>query len=141
MKKWILCAVFIPFARWSGRPPISSSTTLVEVRTGAWPILLERSIERFDTTFSLQFRDESVVNEVVMDTLPFTDIHQLRYFEKALSTLKTANNGDIAKFKEYSIKRADKKYDGVWYILRYQWGMTDFRQTEADIMISTIKGL
>jgi len=76
-----------------------------------------------------------------MDTLSFSNLQQLRYFEKALTTLKSGNNGDIAKFKDYSLKRADKKYEGIWYILRHQWGSTDFRQPEADIMIKTIRSL
>jgi hypothetical protein len=65
----------------------------------------------------------------------------LKYFEKALTTLKTGHNGDIAKFRDYSIKRADKKYEGTWYILKIKWGLTDFRQSEADLMINTIRAL
>jgi hypothetical protein len=119
----------------------SSTTNLVEIRSGAWPMNLERDIDYRDTSYSLLFRDQEVINGVAMDTLSFADLRQLKYFQKALTTLKTGNNGDIAKFKDYSVKRADKKYDGIWYILRVKWGSTDFRQPEADIMIRTIKGL
>jgi hypothetical protein len=122
----------------SGHAP---AVNLLEVRTGDWPITLEMEVEKLDTTYSLQFRDEQVLTGVVLDTLPFDNKTQLKYFEKALTTLKTANNGDIARFKDYSIKRAEKKYEGVTYILRYQWGSTDFRQPEADMMIRTIRGL
>jgi hypothetical protein len=142
MKKLILCALFLPFAGQAGyRSLHPSSTNLVEVRSGDWPMNLERTIDRSDTSYSLLFRDQQVVNEVVMDTLPFPNLGQLKYFEKALSSLKMGSNGDIAKFKNYSVKRADKKYEGIWYILRMQWGLTDFRQSEADIMTKTIKNL
>jgi hypothetical protein len=138
MKKLILSLFIVPFAGKAGfnsAPP--SPNNLFEIRSGDWPIVLEKS----GTSYSLQFRDMQVLTDVVMDTLPFPDLSQLKYFEKALSVLKTAKNGDIAKFKDYSIKRADKKYEGVWYILRIKWGLTDFRQSEADIMINTIRGL
>ena len=142
MKKLILCSLFVPLAGQAGlNSSRYSSTNLVEVRTGDWPITLERTIEDADTSYSLQFRDVQVLTSVVMDTLPFPDLGQLKYFSKALVTLKNGGNGDIAKFKNYSIKRADKKYEGIWYILRFQWGSTDFRQPEADIMINTIKNL
>jgi len=139
MKRLILCALFVPFVGFDRFP--SSSENLVEVRSGDWPIVLERTIERRDTTFSLQFRDQQVLTDVVLDTLPFPNLQQLKYFEQALTVLKTGHNGDIAKFKDYSIKRAEKKYEGIWYILRLKYGSTDFRQPEADLMIKTIKGL
>jgi len=139
MKKLILFSLLIPFAGFNSLH--HSSTNLVEVRAGTWPITLERTIERSDTSYFLEFRNQQIMNEVVMDTLPFPDLGQLKYFEKALTTLKTGNNGDIAKFKDYSIKRAEKKYEGVWYILRLKWSSTDFRQPEADIMINAIKNL
>jgi hypothetical protein len=66
-------------------------------------------------------------------------LEQLRYFQQGLSALKTGNNGDIAKYKDYSIKRAQQKNEGIWYILRIKWGLTSFQQPEADLMIKTIK--
>jgi hypothetical protein len=134
MKKLILLLLVMPLAN-------SISTNLVEVRSGDWPINLERSIEKSDTSFSLIFRDQQVMNDVVTDTLPFPNMGQLKYFEQALSALKTGNNGDIAKFKDYSIKRADPKREPTWYILRMKWGLTSFQQPEADLMIKTIKNL
>jgi hypothetical protein len=113
---------------------------LIEVRTGDWPITLEKNTAS-GIPYSLQFRNQQVMTDVVMDTLPFANLEQIKYFEKALSTLKTAHDGDIAKFKDYSIKRAEKKYEGVWYILRLKWSSTDFRQPEADLMINTIRNL
>lgn len=120
---------------------LKSSTNLVEVRTGEWPINLERSIENRDTSYSLIFRDQQFSRGVLLDTLPFANLEQLKYFSKALTVLKTGNNGDIAKFKDYSVMRADKKYEGIWYILRIKWGLTSFQQPEADLMNRTIKSL
>jgi hypothetical protein len=139
MKKLILSALLLPFAGkpafYSGHPP---SNNIVEVRKGDWPMNLQRED---DASYSLIFRDQEVVSAVVLDTLPFPNVEQLRYFGKALSTLKAGNNGDIAQFKDYSIKRAEKKFEQTQYILRIKWGITDFQQPEADIMINAIKKL
>jgi len=142
MKKLFFSLLLIPFAG-IGRlnhilPPAGN---LVEIRSGKWPIILQRDIAQPDTVYSLQFRDAQVLSSLVMDTLSFPNTSQLKYFEKALTALKTGKTGDIAKFKNYSITRADKKYEGVWYILKLKWSLTDFRQSEADLMIKTIKGL
>src|ERR1700730_3157273 len=143
MKRLILSSMLIPFVAWmginGGRHRLSPDQ--VEIRSGKWPILLEKSTAIPGAAYSLQFRDQQVVTGVVMDTLPFPNLVQLKYFEEALSTLKTGNNGDIAKFKDYSIKRAEVKREAVWYILRIKWGLTNFQQPESDIMIRTIKNL
>ena len=143
MKKLFLSVLFIPFAGTAGlqRIPSLSTTHLAEVRSGEWPMDLERDVERRDTFYSLIFRDQQVGDAVVMDTLDFPNLQQLKYLGQALTVLKGGHNGDIANFKGYSIKRADKRFDGVWYILRDKFGLTDFQQPEADIMCKTIKGL
>ena len=72
---------------------------------------------------------------------------QLKYFEKGLEALSKGNTGDIAKFKDYTIKRMDVKKQGqkgglVWYVLTCNDGtMTNFQQPEADRMIAAIKPL
>ena len=151
MKKQLLFSALLfsiaglrPFVGNAGFHPLSSdplSTNLAEVRTGAWPINLERWVDRRDTSYVLIFRDQAVMQGNVLDTLPFANLVQLRYFEKALTTLKSSETGEIATFKDYSLKRADTKFDGVSYILRYQDGQTEFKQPEADILRSTIKKL
>lgn len=141
MKKLSLFFV-APLTIFSWLPLDPSATNLADVRTGVWPMNLERDIDRRDTSYSLIFRDQQYENVVVMDTLEFENLGQLKYFGQALNVLKKGNNGDIANFKDYSIKRADKKFDGgVWYILRIKFGLTDFQQPEADIMCKTITGL
>jgi hypothetical protein len=140
MKKLILSALFLPFAGIAGLhivPP--PSTNSVEIRSGEWPMSLERGVERSGASFYLIFRDQQHERDVILDTLVFADAQQLNYFGKALTVLKTGNNGDIANFKDYTLKRADKKYEGVWYILRAAYGITDFQQPEADLMCKTIK--
>jgi hypothetical protein len=140
MKK--LSFFFFPLTILAWLPLDPSATNLADVRTGAWPMNLERDIDRRDTSYSLIFRDQQVENGVVMDTLEFENLRQLKYLGQALDVLKKGHNGDIANFSNYSIKRADKRYDGgVWYILRDKFGLTDFQQPEADIMCKTIGGL
>jgi hypothetical protein len=117
----------------------SPRNTSVEVRGGAWPINLERTTDRPGVSYSLIFRDQEEMNGVLLDTLDFADAGQLRYFGRGLTALKNGNNGDIARFKDYTLTRADKKFEGVWYILRPQYGSTSFKQAEADIINKTIQ--
>ena len=66
----------------------------------------------------------------------------MKFFQKGLSALKNGSTGDIAKFKEYTIKRVDVKKEGVWYILTCEEGaLTNFQQPEADKMIAAIANL
>lgn len=116
----------------------SPKTSSVEIRGGAWPISLERTTDRPGVQFSLIFRDQSVMTGTVLDTLDFADAEQLRYFGKGLTALQHGSNGDIARFKDYTITRADKKLDGTWYIVRPEYGVTLFQQPEADVINKTI---
>jgi hypothetical protein len=141
MKKLILCTLLLPIAAYTGKRSSLETTNLVEVRSGAWPINLERDIEYRDTVYSLIFRNQQVLNGVALDTLEFNGLPQLRYFEQALTALQGGTNGDIAKFKNYSIKREDRKFEGRFYLLSLKWSSTEFRQPEADLLRKTIKGL
>jgi len=139
MKNLFLSLLTLPVAAliysWTAvRPPDS-----VEIRSGQWPILLERTTDRPGVNFSLIFRDQSETIENVLDTLDFADVTQLRYFDQGLSALKKGNNGDCARYKDYSITRSDKKFEGTYYILRADYGQTIFRQPEADIISKAIK--
>lgn len=142
MKKLIIAGLLLPL--FSGRSLTlkrtanSPKTTAVEVRGGAWPINLERTTDRPGVSFSLIFRDQTVLNGTLLDTLDFADVEQLRYFGKGLTALKNGHNGDIARFKDYTLMRADKKFDGMWYILRPEYGETSFQQPEADIINKAI---
>jgi hypothetical protein len=125
---------------WKPLDPVALN--LVDIRSGNWPMNLERDIDRRDTSYSLIFRDQQVRDVVVMDTLEFENLGQLKYFGQALGVLKKGHNGDQANFSNYTLKRADKPLDGgVWYMLKIKFGVTDFQQPEADIMCKTITGL
>jgi hypothetical protein len=139
MKKLILPVVFVLLAGFHSRPR-NLPENIVEVRGGAWPINLERNADGVGT-YSLIYRNQEVMNGVSLDTLTFPNADQLKYFAKGLDALKGGHNGDIANFKDYTLSRADKKFDGIWYLLRYQFGSTSFKQPEADIMGKTIRGL
>jgi hypothetical protein len=142
MKKLILISLFIPFAAKAQFTIVNTSTiNLAELRTGTWPLNLQRVIKESDTCYVLQFRDQQYTNEVVMTTLRFPNLGQLKYFQKGLSALKNGSTGDIAKFKEYTIKRVDVKKEGSCYILNCGEGATtNFQQSEADKMIAAISG-
>ena len=116
----------------------SPRTTSVEIRGGSYPISLERTTDRPGVSFSLIFRDQTEMQATVLDTLDFADAGQLRYFGKGLTALKAGSNGDIARFKDYTITRADKKFEGIWYIVRPEYGETKFQQPEADLIVKTI---
>jgi len=134
MKKLILSAVLLPIALRS------NNIDSIEIRSGKWPISMERSSGGpGGMSYLLQFRDQGVLNGEVLDTIVFENREQLKYFDQALVALKKGNNGDIARFKSYSVKRADKKGEGIWYILRDKYGLTDFQQNEADMISTTIK--
>jgi len=144
MKKLILISLFIPFAAKAQFRIVNTATTnLLELRSGTWPINLVKVTKESDTYYELQFRDQEYANGVIMKTLRFRDIEQLKYFQKGLSTLKTGTNGDIAEFKDYSIKRVDLKQETTWYTLNCgeSGGVTNFQQPEADKMIAAILSL
>ncbi|MBN9383263.1 MAG: hypothetical protein J0H74_21085 [Chitinophagaceae bacterium] len=129
MKKLLLSLFLLPFAKMG-------PTNSVEIRGGKWPISFESS----GNAYLLIFRDQQVMMEEVYDTVEFVGRKQLVYLDSALSVLKRGNDGDEANFSTYSVKRADKKFDGRWYILRTKYSSTNFRQQEADVISKTIRG-
>ncbi len=143
MKKIFFSLLIIPFASIGGfsNSSLHYNSKPIEIRSGEWPIILEESPDRAGAVYTLQFRDMQVMTSSVMDTLVFPNLSQLKYFETALTTLKSGNTGDMARFKDYSIARTDKKNDGTWYTLKLKYTLTDFKQSEADFMVKTIRGL
>lgn len=124
----------------------NSTTSLLEVRSGDWPIEIQRVIKESDTCYVLSFRDQqSTTGEVNMSVVKFGNLTQLKYFQKGLTALKNGSNGDVATFKTYTIKRVDKKKEkeGIWYLLTCTDGgdQTNFQQSDADKMISLVKTL
>jgi len=150
MKNLFVLILFLPFVSKAQFTVTNNSTTsLVELRTGTWPLDLQRIIKNTDTCYVLQFRDQQVTSDVNMATLRFGDIGQLRWFEKGLTTLKTSgSNGETLNYKDYTLKRMDVKSDKdpkksvSWYLVICGSGpMTNFQQSEADRMIAAIKTL
>jgi hypothetical protein len=143
MKKLIILSLFATpfFAKAQFTITNSSTTSLLELRQGTFPLELQRVIKETDTCYELDFRDQQYTT-VVMSTLKFGNLQQLHYFMQALAVLKKGNTGDIAKFKDYTVKRVDVKKDGIWYTLICSEGeVTNFQQSEADQMVATIKSL
>src|ERR1700676_2546751 len=143
MKKLSLLFLFIPFFGKAQFTIVNTSTTsLIELRSGTWPLELQRVIKESDTCYVLQFRDQQYTNEVNMSSLKFGNLQQLKYFQKGLAALKNGSNGDEARFKDYSVKRADVKKEGICYILTGTLGeIINFRQPEADKLMAAIKSL
>jgi hypothetical protein len=141
MKKFLVLLLIIPFFSKAQFTIVNTSTTnLVELRSGTWPLNLQRIIKESDTCYALQFRDQGYTNDVITSMLRFQNVDQLKYFQKALQALKNGSTGDIAKFKEYTIKRLDVKKEGVYYIVNCNAAgeTTNFQQPEADKMIAAI---
>jgi len=142
MKKLVFLAVFSCFvagAKAQFTIVNTSTTSLIEPRTGAWPLDLQRIIKESDTCYVLSFRDQQYTSSVNMSTLRFANTVQLRYLEQALTILKKGHDGDVAKFKDFSVKRSEAKKADVWYILTCTSGeITNFQQPEADKMVAAI---
>jgi hypothetical protein len=139
MKNLLLIILFSPLAMKAQFKIINSATiNIADVRQGTWPISLQRITKQSDTCFVLQFRTQEYNNSVIIKTLKFRDLGQLKYFQQGLTALKTGNNGDVAEFKDYTIKRVDVYKEGISYILTCDGGLTNFQQPEADKMIAAI---
>ena len=128
MKKLFLSLLLLPFAR----PGTNNS---VEIRSGKWPI----SIERNGGSYSLIFRNQQEMQAESYDTVEFANRGQLVYLDSALMVLRKGHDGDEANFSNYSVKRADKKFDGMWYMLQTRYATTNFRQHEADLISQAIR--
>jgi len=139
MKNFLLFILFSPLAMKAQFKIINSATiNIADVRQGTWPISLQRITKESDTCYVLQFRTQEDNNSVIIKTLKFRDLGQLKYFQQGLAALKSGNNGDVAEFKEYTIKRVDVYKEGTSYILTCDGGITNFQQPEADKMIAAI---
>jgi len=139
MKNFLLLILFSPLAMKAQFKIINSATiNIADVRQGTWPISLQRITKESDTCYVLQFRTQEDNNSVIIKTLKFRDLGQLKYFQQGLAALKSGNNGDVAEFKEYTIKRVDVYKEGTSYILTCDGGITNFQQPEADKMIAAI---
>lgn len=142
MKQILLISLFLhsshAYVPKTGNYP---TVDLINVRLAPWPINLQRVIYYTDTCYALQFRDQGLMNSVRMITMEIYNLDQLKYLELGLTTLTKGSNGDVAEFKDYSIKKVGTKKENSWYILSYDGAVTNFQQTEANRMIKIINNL
>jgi hypothetical protein len=108
---------------------------LVQVRLAPWPINMQRVIYYTDTCYAIQFRDQSAMNAVLYKTLDFETMEQLKYFRDGINTLKKGQNGDVAEFRNYTLKKVGTKKENSWYILSYDGAVTNFQEAQANRML------
>jgi hypothetical protein len=139
MKQLLLIPLFLHIndGAWSGKSAYPT-VDLMAVRLEPWPINLQRVIYFTDTCYAFQFRDQSTVNGVYIKTLDLETIEQLKYFRDGLVTLKKGANGDVAEYRNYSIKKVGTKKENSWYILNYAGAVTNFQEPQVNRMIYII---
>ena len=111
---------------------------LIQVRLAPWLINMQRIVYYTDTCYAIQFRDQSTMNAVIYKTMDFETLEQLKYFKEGLITLKKGQNGDVAEFRNYSIKKVGTKKENSWYILNYDGAVTNFQEAQANRMVFII---
>jgi len=154
MKKLIFLFVFLSFVAVKASAQFTitntSTITIAELRTGDWPLQLQRIVKHNDTIYLLTFRDKQYPNTHNLSTLKFGNLAQLRYLEQGLSYLMTADDGTEATYKGFSIKRTDdksvnrkvkKKIPKFTLICTDEGDVTDIQASEADNLVKAIKSL
>ncbi len=128
------------FGTWSEKS-FYPTVDIMAVRMEPWPINLQRVIYYTDTCYAFQFRDQSTMNAVSIKTLDLETMEQLKYFKEGLLTLKKGSNGDVAEFRNYSIKKVGTKKENSWYIVSYDGAVTNFQEPQANRLIYLINNL
>ncbi len=142
MKQILLLSIFFQTSQTSRFETIRYPTVdLINIRLAPWPINIQRIIYYTDTCYALQFRDQGTMNAVNMKTMEIYNMDQLKYLKLGLTTLTKGATGDVAEFKDYSIKRVGTKKENSWYILNYDGAVTNFQQSEANRMVTIINNL
>jgi hypothetical protein len=142
MKQILLISFF--FQTGQGTLPETTrypTIDLINIRMAPWPINLQRVIYYTDTCYALQFRDQGIMNSVNIKTMEIYNMDQLKYLQLGLTTLSKGSTGDVAEFKDYSIKKVGTKKENSWYILTYDGAVTNFQQPEANRMVTIINNL
>src|SRR5450755_2496937 len=110
MKQILLISLFLHGSSGSWKEKAHYPTIdLINVRLAPWPINLQRVIYYTDTCYALQFRDQGAMNAVTLKTMEIYNMEQLKYLEMGLTTLQKGSTGDVAEFKDYSIKKVGTK--------------------------------
>lgn len=128
----------------------TSTITIADLRSGDWPLRLERIVKKNDTIYMLSFRDKQYPNTHNISTLKFGDLTQLRYLQEGLSYLMKSDDGTEANYKSFSIKRTDdknidartkKKSVKYTLICKDEGDVTDIQPGEADALVKAIQKL
>ena len=122
----------------SSRKATYPDVNLMQVRLAPWPINMQRIIYYTDTCYAIQFRDQSMMNAVIYKTMDLETMEQLKYFKEGLLTLQKGQNGDVAEFRNYSIKKVGIKKENAWYILSYDGGVTNFQEAQVNRILFII---
>jgi len=139
MKQLLLIPLFLHMSSGSlVKKSFYPTVDLMAVRLEPWPINLQRVIYYTDTCYAFQFRDQSAMNNVAIKTLDLETMEQLKYFKEGLITLKKGANGDVAEYRNYSIKKVGTKKENSWYILSYGGAVTNFQEPQVNRMIFII---
>jgi hypothetical protein len=142
MKQLLLLPLFLHFGGGNfTRKAQYPTVDLMQVRLAPWPINIQRVIYYTDTCYAIQFRDQGAMNAVAIKTMDLETMNQLKYFKDGLTALKKGNNGDVAEFRNYSIKRVGTKKENSWYILSYDGAVTNFQEPQLNRMIFIINDL
>jgi hypothetical protein len=120
------------------KKPYYPTVDLMIVRLEPWTINMQRAIYYTDTCYAFQFRDQSIMNSVAMKTLDLETMEQLKYFKEGLITLKKGANGDVAVYRNYSIKKVGTKKENSWYILSFGSSVTNFQEPQLNRMVYII---
>jgi hypothetical protein len=139
MKQLLLLPLFLhytngPVVKKAYYPTVDCMT----VRLAPWLINMQRLVYDIDTCYAIQFRDQSIMNAVSLKTMNLETMEQLKYFKEGLLTLKKGQHGDIAVYRNYSIKRVGTRKENTWYILSYDGAVTNFQEAQANRMIFII---
>jgi len=154
MKKLIFLFIILPSIAVKAKAQFTitntSTITIADLRSGDWPLRLERIVKKNDTIYMLSFRDKQYPNTHNISTLKFGDLTQLRYLEQGLSYLMTADDGTEATYKAFTIKRtndknidakAKKKLAKFTLVCKDEGDVTDIQQGEADALVKAIHKL
>ncbi len=142
MKYFLLISYLIHFG---DKAPVKDNrypdVNYMQVRVGAWPINLQRVIFCTDTCYAIEFRDQSTMNAVANKSMCMETLAQLKFFKEGLISLKKGNNGDVAEYNNFSMKKVGTNKNNSWYILSYDNAVTNFQEPQLNRMIFLINDL
>jgi len=139
MKQLLFIPLFFHIGGGTGnKNTFYPEVNLMQVRLAPWSINMQRIIYYTDTCYAIQFRDQAMMNAVAYKTMDLETMEQLKYFKEGLLTLKKGQNGDVAEFRNYTIKKVGTKKENSWYILSYEGAVTNFQEAQANRIIYII---